>query len=178
LLSLSGVLPVSAQEEGPEPKLLYQWTDADGQAHFSDQPPVGAVDGLRVQEVAPFAAPAAVEGTVDYSVESQARRLEEDRTAREAAREETRRQREEQALRKAQLEAAKAQAEAARAQRDAAEVDGLGGYPVFVRPRPPWWPPTRPPYPPPGSGGGWHRPEVPPVRPGPVDQPRQPNLWR
>jgi hypothetical protein len=178
MLALSGVLPALAQGEGPETKLLYQWTDAAGQVHFSDRPPVGAVDGVRVQEVSPFRAPPAAQGAVDYSVESQAKRLAEDRTAREAAREEARRQREEQALREAQLEAAKAQVEAARAQRDAAEHDGPGGYPVFVRPQPPWWPSTRPPYRvPPGWGGGKPLP-APPVRPEPKDRLRQPKLWR
>jgi hypothetical protein len=179
MFALSCVLPALAKGEGPETKLLYQWIDAAGQVHFSDRPPVGAVDGVRVREVAPFTAPPAAQGAVDYSVESQAKRLAEDRTAREAAREEARRQREGQALREAQLEAAKAQAEAARAQRDAAEHDGPGGYPVFVRPQPPWWPSTRPPYPvPPGWGGGRHRPEAPPVRRELGDRLRQPNLWR
>ena len=154
LSALCGAPPLSGQGLDSGSKFLYRWTDSAGQAHFSDRPPVGSVEGLSVQEVTSFAAPPAEDGATDYSVESQARRLEEQRLAREAARQETRRQREEQALRKAQLEAAKEQAEAARAQREAAEGMGPDGYPVYVRPQPPWWPPVRSPHPThPRSGG-------------------------
>lgn len=119
-------------------KTLYQWTDTDGKVYFSDRPPAGPVERIQAQELPVTSAPSEDTSEDFYSVENQARRLEEERRARADTRDQERREREERELREAQLKAAKAQQQAARAQQQAAERDRGIGVPIYWRPiRPP-----------------------------------------
>jgi hypothetical protein len=104
-----------------EEKVLYRWIDSKGRTHFSDRPPAGPVERIEEQSV-PLVPPQPSAAAEDfYSIENQARRLAEERRAREAARQEAARVREEQRLRQAQLDAARAQRQAAEAHLEAAE---------------------------------------------------------
>jgi hypothetical protein len=141
-------------------KTVFSWTDSEGRMHFSDQSPVDEVGSVE-SRLLPAAPPPSQGSDDDYfSVENQAKRLEEARRRRSEARQQERREREERKLRRAEIEAAQAQKEASEAQRQAAE-DSTGiyvpryGWPVYprypvhpirpIRPRPlPEPPPRRP----------------------------------
>jgi hypothetical protein len=147
LMALALLLP-SAQALPEGAGSLYKWEDAQGQVHYSDQRPA---DPAVLVETHPLPKQVPAEQGPDgdyYSVENQAKRLEEERRQREAARLEKERQRQEDERRAAELEALRAPAPP-----QVAAPQGYG-YPVYVLPfrpiRPPHPPhPPHPPYPPP-----------------------------
>jgi hypothetical protein len=118
--ALSG-WPSHPRAEGAQDGVFYEWTDNEGRAHFSDQPPTEHVGTVERRALPTTKTPPPVLDDDYYSVENQARRLEAARRERAAARREAAALRQQQRLREAQLEAARAQRDAARAQRDAVE---------------------------------------------------------
>ena len=150
----------SAQAPGQEGRTLYKWEDAQGQVHYSDQPPADPTSSVQTHALPP-GSPGGSDGDPDeYSVERQARRMEEDRREREAARLEQERKRAQAQRDAAELEAARERESQAA---DAADDDGYPGYVMPWRPirppRPPLQRPPRPtPAPLPGGGLGTGRP--------------------
>lgn len=137
LMVLALLLPCAkALSEGTAS--LYKWEDAQGRVHYSDQPPA---DPRVPVETHPLPRQVPAEQSPDgdyYSVENQAKRLEEERRQREAARLEKERQREAAERRAAELEALRAPAPSQE------EAPQGYGYPLFVLP----FRPIRPPHPP------------------------------
>jgi len=140
LMALALLLP-SAQSLSQGAGSLYKWEDAQGQVHYSDQPPADPAVPVETHPL-PKQVPAEQGPEGDYySVENQAKRLEEERRQRETARLEKERQRQEDERRAAELEAL-------RAPPPPQEAAPQGyGYPVYVLPFRPIRPP-HPPYPP------------------------------
>lgn len=165
--------PALADDEGG---LLYKWEDAQGQVHYSDRPPAGPVGtpaGIVESYARPRQAPAAPspEGNY-YSVENQARRLEQARLERERARAAKERERQEAELRAAKLEALR------NPPPPPVIEPQIIGIPVLTAPFPdPWGPFARPPsHRPdrPSRPPGYHRPHPRPERPDesrPVERP-------
>ena len=145
---------------------VYRWQDAQGQVHFSDQPPADPAAPVETY-LLPKRSPASSDPEGDYySVENQARRLEAERLKREAARLEKERQRLEDERRTAELEALR--------NPPAPKVEALPrfGYPVYVPVLPPMGPPHRPrPVHPPFPRPPDHRDPVSPVQPAPGPAP-------
>jgi len=144
ILALTFVLPADGADSDATGQ-VYEWKDAQGVVHFSDQPPANPASSVEVQTLPET--PTRPQGDDDYySVENQAERLEQDRERREAARRETEAQRLD-----AQRQAAEAEEARARAKQldDASEAEPAGA-PVYVYPGPPIRPPrpSRPPRPP------------------------------
>ncbi len=142
LALLLAATPAQPEEAGT----LYKWRDAQGQVHYSDKPPADPATPVETHAL-PKQDPSdqnPIEqgpGADYYSVENQARRLEEDRLQREAQRRDQERQR--------QAEQARAAETQANQDRAAAEEDGseYDDYPAYVRPfRPLVRPSARPPY--------------------------------
>jgi hypothetical protein len=139
---------------------LYKWQDEQGRVHYSDRPPRDDASSVEVRPL-PRQGPAVERPEDDYySVENQARRMEQQRKAREAARKEAEEKRRAEQRRKAELQATRDRA------KQLEEVLEQEGYPVYVRPIPPVQLPEQPilsperpgpspggsiPIPPPGS---------------------------
>jgi hypothetical protein len=126
LLALVSLAPLSGwpsqpMAEGPQEGVFYEWTDSEGRTHFSDQAPTEHVGRVERRALPAMKTPPPDLDTDYYSVENQARRLEESRQERAAARREAAAIRHQERLREAQLEAARAQRDAARATQEAAE---------------------------------------------------------
>ncbi len=156
LMALALLLP-SAQPLSQGAGSLYKWEDTQGQVHYSDQPPADPAVPVETQPL-PKQVPAEQGPDQDYySVENQAKRLEDERRQREAARLEKERQRQEDERRAAELEALRAPAPP-----QEAAPQGYG-YPVYMLPLRPIRPPhpPHPPYPP-------HQPRHHPPKPMPA----------
>lgn len=155
-LILSSTPLPSLGEDG----LLYKWEDAQGQVHYSDRPPAGPA--ISVERYAlPAQAPTEPSPEGDYySVENQAKRLEQARLERESARAARARERQEEERRAAELEALRKPPETP------APQPPLDRYPVYTLPFPPPWPayPHRP----------SHRPHPPHPPHPPLGRPKEP----
>jgi hypothetical protein len=144
---------------------LYRWTDADGQVHFSDQPPaVGAYEEVQRLATPRFVDPGIPDG--HYSVTEQWQRMRTERQARQDAQRERARQARELALREREVAASERAAEQA-------STSGAVSSPVWIVPRRPGHH-YRPHHPParPLPGAGLWKPDHPAFRPPLRPQPR------
>jgi hypothetical protein len=140
ILALTFVLPADGADSDATGQ-VYEWKDAQGVVHFSDQPPANPASPVEVQTLPEV--PASPRGDGDYySVENQAERLEQDRERREAARREAESQRLDAQRQAAETEEARARAR----QLDAASEAEPAGTSVYVYPGPPIRPPRPPHY--------------------------------
>ena len=109
LLPILVLLPF-AQAEPPPTGQLYKWEDEQGRVHYSDRVPVEPGSPVEVQPL-PRQPPTGSTADDDYySIENQAKRLEDERKNREEARSEAEQKRLEEKERIAELEEARARA--------------------------------------------------------------------